>query len=521
AGGWRTLAARRAPRRFDLLGARWAGGRDGAAVGARIALRVRRPDGRWSGWITADPSEERLSRGDGATAPVWTGAAVAYQLRVSRPLRDLRVRFVAIGDPLRQLGTVTAPGAQAAASGTAAPRVVPRSEWDPNDSCRPRTTPSYGRVDLAVVHHTESLNDYTPAESAAIVLAVCRFHRDGNGWNDIGYNLLVDRFGTVFEGRAGGVEQPVTGAHAQGYNSVSTGVATIGSFMSADLPEVAMRSLARVLAWKLSVAGVPATGAITEISAGGPLNSHPSGEAVRLQRISGHRDGDDTDCPGDALYAQLPRLRALTAAIGVGRVDRLTISPVARTLSPGGPLQVTGRLALADGQRPVGTALEVQQLVGGAWVAAAGVKTASDGAWAAGVPVVRNGRFRVAYRAGALISPTISVRVEPRVSVHVAPLHVAPGQRLAVTGTTAPAKGRVRLLVERKLPGRYVRVRAVAAPTGAGGRPGAYRVALALPRVGLYRFSVTTAADADNAAGSSAPAYARAAPRPQGGASPR
>jgi hypothetical protein len=273
-----------------------------------------------------------------------------------------------------------------------------------------------------------------------------------------------------------------------------------------------------VLAWKLSLAGVPATGAITEVSAGGPLNSHPAGERVLLQRISGHRDGDDTDCPGDALYAQLPRLRALTAGVRVGRVDRLTISPVARTLAPGGPLLVTGRLALANGRRPVGTALEVQRLVGGSWTPAASVRTSTDGAWAAGVPVTRNARLRIAYPARELTSPTISVRVQPRVGVRVAPLHVAPGRRVAVTGTTAPAKGRVRVLVERKLrAGRYVRVRAVAAGTGAG----AYRVAVVLPRIGLYRFSVTTAADADNAAGASALTYARAAKRPQGGASPR
>ncbi len=515
AGGWRTLAPERAPHPFDLLGVRW----DGAA-GARVTLRVRRADGRWSRWATPDPSEEPL-RGGGATAPLWTGRAVAYQLRVARPLRDLRVRFVAIRGALRELRTVAPPRADAAGASAAAPRIVPRSEWDPDDTCRPRAPPTYGRVDLAIVHHTESLNDYTPAESAAIVLAICRFHRDGNGWNDIGYDLLVDRYGTVFEGRAGGVDQPVVGAQAQGFNSVSTGVATIGDFSTSALPEAALRSLAQVLAWKLSLAGVPATGTIAETSAGGPLTNHPAGEIVPLQRISGHRDADDTDCPGDALYAQLPRLRAMTAAIRVGQVDRLTISPVARTLVPGGPLQVTGRLALADGRRPIGTGLEVQELVGGRWVPAGAVRTGADGAWAAGVPVARNGRFRVEDPSRELTSPAISVRVQARVGVHVAPLHVAPGHRVTLTGTTFPAKGRVRVLVERKLrPGRYSRVRVVAARTGAGDRAGAYRIALALPRVGLYRFTVTTTADGENAAGSSLPTYARAAPPPQGAASP-
>ena len=98
------------------------------------------------------------------------------------------------------------------------------------DLVPPRVLPSYGEVDLAVVHHTESANEYTAEQSAGIVLAITKFHRDTRGWNDVGYNFLVDRFGTIFEGRAGGVDLPVIGAHAQGFNSISTGISIIGSF---------------------------------------------------------------------------------------------------------------------------------------------------------------------------------------------------------------------------------------------------------------------------------------------------
>ena len=74
------------------------------------------------------------------------------------------------------------------------------------DLVPPRVLPSFGEVDLAVVHHTESANEYTAEQSAGIVLAITKFHRDTRGWNDVGYNFLVDRFGTIFEGRAGGVD---------------------------------------------------------------------------------------------------------------------------------------------------------------------------------------------------------------------------------------------------------------------------------------------------------------------------
>ena len=128
--------------------------------------------------------------------------------------------------------------------------MVSRAAWGA-DKCRPRAKPSYGTVRAAYVHHTVSLNDYTPEEAPGIVLAICRYHRNSNGWNDIGYQALVDKYGVLYEGRAGGLDKPVLGAHAQGYNAQATGIASIGDNTAVGLSDTALDSLADYIRWKL------------------------------------------------------------------------------------------------------------------------------------------------------------------------------------------------------------------------------------------------------------------------------
>ena len=101
-----------------------------------------------------------------------------------------------------------------------------------------------GRVDpprAAALRRRGPLRDRAPhrgleqlhaAQSAAIVRGIEIYHVKGNGWNDIGYNFLVDKYGQVFEGRYGGVDRPVIGAHAEGFNTGSVGVAVIGDYDS-------------------------------------------------------------------------------------------------------------------------------------------------------------------------------------------------------------------------------------------------------------------------------------------------
>lgn len=308
----RTVAA---PRRFDLVGLRWEG-----ATRPTVEVRTRLARGGWGAWIEAHgaghgPDAEVPVSG---TEPVWVGGADSFQIRLSEPVEGLRAHFV------NATGTATALGRARAALRTAAappgtrqavvgrPRIIPRSAWGA-DQLAPRRRPSYGKVQLAFVHHTVTANAYQPSQSAAIVLGIYRYHRNVNRWDDIGYNFLVDRYGQVFEGRAGGVDKAVVGAQAQGYNGVSTGVACLGTFTAQPQGAGGVRSLARLLAWKLSLHGAPVRGRVTVESAGGATNRHPAGARVSFERISGHRDANGTECPGSALYAQLGGLRRLAA----------------------------------------------------------------------------------------------------------------------------------------------------------------------------------------------------------------
>ena len=133
-----------------------------------------------------------------------------------------------------------------------------------------------GTVQMAFVHHTVNANEYSPG-MAAMVLGICRYHRNSNGWDDVGYNFLVDKYGKIFEGRAGGIDQPVVGAQAQGWNSTSTGIANLGTHTSVPQNDEALEALSRLIAWKLPLHGVPVTGQVTLTSEGGSQNRYPRG----------------------------------------------------------------------------------------------------------------------------------------------------------------------------------------------------------------------------------------------------
>src|SRR5205085_10459880 len=142
--------------------------------------------------------------------------------------------------------------------------------WHAPESIRRAPTLYADGVHLVFIHHTAGSNSYSASQSASIVRAIMLYHVQANGWNDIGYNFLVDKYGQIFEGRYGGMTRPVIGAHAEGFNTGSVGVALIGSYNSRAPSAAARVALENLLAWRLDVAHVDPRSSLTWISGGNP-----------------------------------------------------------------------------------------------------------------------------------------------------------------------------------------------------------------------------------------------------------
>jgi len=218
--------------------------------------------------------------------------------------------------------------ADAAEGGPPMPAMVSRAAWGADarllDTGSPGCTAPYysPEVKVAYVHHTSGSNSYGPSQSDDIVRGIDWFHTQERGYCDIAYLFLIDRYGRIFVGRAGGVDRPVTPGSQSGFNAYTTSVSIMGNFQSVSPPLAAVRSLERLLAWRLDVAHVPADGFDTLVSQGYGSDVYPPGKPVRLHTIVGHRRTSSTDCPGNRFLALLPTIRRTVAAMGGPKILR-------------------------------------------------------------------------------------------------------------------------------------------------------------------------------------------------------
>src|SRR4051812_47942804 len=488
-----------------------------------VRMRSRLGDGRWTRWVkVSDYTDDGPDPGRGEPAvrglsmPVWVGEADRVQYRLSRPVKGLRLHFVNVRGSTTPLDRVRTAVRSAAASvatffhghsaraAESRPAIVPRSGWHA-EKCPPRAAPDYGQVKAAFIHHTVNANDYTREEAPSIVLAICRYHRNSNGWNDIGYNFLVDRFGTLYEGRAGGIDQPVVGAQAQGYNTQTTGIANIGTYSDVPQTEQALQAMAALIRWKLPLHGAPTAGATTLRSGGGDTNRYPSGRVITVDRVIGHRDTNSTECPGEMLYGQLTQLRGMVGDLSPSPVLKAPPSrartAVAAALAPrlvryGRRVRVSGRLRKSGGKGQAGRRVEVQTLRGSTWRTVSRLKTSRTGRFSVllrpKVTRLVRARFRGNGTLRASASKAVQLTVLPVVSLARPPTSGSAGTRVRLAGTVRPpSKRSLVLVVQLRRGGRWQKP----GYKGVRARNGQFSAAFRPGRQGRWRFYVATIAD--------------------------
>ncbi|MET4166383.1 MULTISPECIES: peptidoglycan recognition protein family protein [Gordonia] len=309
-------------------------------VDVDLKLRAKNPDGKWGPWTVL----EQISRGQApsvknpvGTEPVWVGDAREVQVAASKDGLAIPAAETQGGD-LAQLAVGTAStvvtelatvalnalkatlispesllglGSSLLSPLTGGPQVVARQAWGADESIR-CSQPVYSpHMRGAIVHHTAGSNDYTPQQSVEIVRGIYAYHARSLNWCDIGYNVLIDKYGQIFEGAFGGLDRNVEGTHTGGFNKETVGVSMIGNLDEVPPTAAMVSATGKFLRWRLGKAGLNPAGTATLTSEGFAGTKFAAGTQSNLPVISGHRDYNSTSCPGVHGYAALTAIRAL------------------------------------------------------------------------------------------------------------------------------------------------------------------------------------------------------------------
>lgn len=298
---------------FEAVGVTWAGDAD-----LQAWVRVRAEgDADWSPWYELPGDEEHAPEPDtaeaaagarGGTDPLLVPSSDEVEVTVAAaggsPLpRDLRLDLVDPGADPASAGNATEAMATQVRAGQ--PTIRSRAQWGADESLR-ADPPEFGEVRGAFVHHTVSANAYAAADVPSMIRSIYSYHVRSRGWNDIGYNFIVDRFGRLWEGRYGGISRAVIGAHTQGYNDDAFAVSALGNYDTMVPSNALLRAVSSLIGWKFGVHGVD------------PLRA-ANYDGERWTPIAGHRDAASTACPGAHLYSRLGLIRSGTLrAMGIG-----------------------------------------------------------------------------------------------------------------------------------------------------------------------------------------------------------
>ena len=204
-----------------------------------------------------------------------------------------------------QAGEAIAP----AADTDGMPRVVSRAGWGADENLRCKGADYDDGVKAIALHHTAGSNNYTRAQAAAQVRAAYTYHAQNLGWCDIGYNALVDKYGTIYEGRYGGLDKAVQGAHIGGFNENTWGISMIGNYEEAQPTSAMLDSVTDLAGWKAAISGVDPASRVSLRSGGYRGAKYPAGSTATVYGLFGHSDVHYTACPGQYVIARWPQIR--------------------------------------------------------------------------------------------------------------------------------------------------------------------------------------------------------------------
>ncbi|PKV81877.1 N-acetylmuramoyl-L-alanine amidase [Nocardia fluminea] len=313
--------------------------------GTTIRVRARQLDGSWGQWFETGTDDSVAARPPGqgglqGSEPIFVGDTDAVQIlsthtpeptdqpRVQNPSPVSGADHLGSGSP-ELTAVLLDPGhgeeessVVAAPLADGGPSVISRGQWGADESLRCEDPTYNDGLAGVIVHHTAGRNDYTLAESAAIVRGIYAYHSETLGWCDIGYNALVDKYGQIYEGHFGGLDRPVQGAHAGGFNQNTAGVAFMGNHESEEPTPAAVTAMARFIGWRTRIAGLDPHGTTTMISEGTEFTPFRQGEEVQLPVVFSHRDVGNTACAGDAAYALMDHIRDLAADFSSGTTPK-------------------------------------------------------------------------------------------------------------------------------------------------------------------------------------------------------
>lgn len=203
------------------------------------------------------------------------------------------------------------------------PVFIPRSDWGSAYGLTHeiyRDEANYSTVTHLIIHHSATSN--TSTNWAGMVSSIFNFHTAVNGWDDIGYNWLIDPDGVLYEGRGGGDD--VIGAHMCGYNTNTMGICILGDYTTTEPSVAALSKLNQLLAWKSCNSSLDPLATML-------IRSYPGS----MQVISGHKDGcapNYTECPGTYLYSKLNDVRMKTDELlkncSVSNIHEIASNPV-------------------------------------------------------------------------------------------------------------------------------------------------------------------------------------------------